>query len=112
MSSSPSPRLAAISTSAPPRHTNPAHRVTLSEFKHELVEETTRWPTMMMHQSMPICWRRLGDDGTKELFRRLLEQALQELIDAELTTPDSGQLTTDGWRWTRGYGPSSTHPPR
>ena len=29
---------------------------------------------------------RLGDDGTKELFRRLLEQALQELIDAELTT--------------------------
>ena len=28
---------------------------------------------------------RLGDDGTKELFRRLLEQALQELIDVELT---------------------------
>ena len=26
-----------------------------------------------------------GDDGTKELFRRLLEQALQDLIDAELT---------------------------
>lgn len=29
---------------------------------------------------------RLGDDGTKKLFRRLLEQALQDLIDAELTT--------------------------
>jgi len=29
---------------------------------------------------------RLGDDGTKELFRRLLEQALQDLIDAELTS--------------------------
>ncbi len=29
---------------------------------------------------------RLGDDGTKELFRRLLEHALQDLIDAELTT--------------------------
>ena len=28
---------------------------------------------------------RLGDDGSKELFRRLLEQALQELIDAGLT---------------------------
>jgi len=28
---------------------------------------------------------RLGDDGTKELFRRLLEESLQELIDAELT---------------------------
>ena len=28
---------------------------------------------------------RLGDDGSKELFRRLLEDALQELIDAELT---------------------------
>jgi putative transposase len=28
---------------------------------------------------------RLGDDGTKELFRRLLEEAIQELIDAELT---------------------------
>jgi putative transposase len=28
---------------------------------------------------------RLGDDGTKELFRRLLEEALQELIDSELT---------------------------
>ena len=26
-----------------------------------------------------------GDDGTKELFRRLLEQALQDLIDAEVT---------------------------
>ncbi len=29
---------------------------------------------------------RLGDDGTKELFRHLLEQALQDLIDAELTS--------------------------
>lgn len=28
---------------------------------------------------------RLGDDGSKELFRRLLEGALQGLIDAELT---------------------------
>ena len=29
---------------------------------------------------------RLGDDGTKELFRRLLEHALQDLIDTELTS--------------------------
>jgi putative transposase len=29
---------------------------------------------------------RLGDDGTKELFRGLLEQALQDLIDAELVS--------------------------
>lgn len=29
---------------------------------------------------------RLGEDGTRDLFRRLLERALQELIDAELTT--------------------------
>ena len=29
---------------------------------------------------------RLGDDGTRELFRRLLEHALQDLIDAELTS--------------------------
>ncbi len=29
---------------------------------------------------------RLGDDGTRDLFRRLLEGALQELIDAELTS--------------------------
>ncbi len=28
---------------------------------------------------------KLGDDGAKELFRGLLEQALQDLIDAELT---------------------------
>ena len=28
---------------------------------------------------------RFGDDGTKDLFRRLLEQALQDLIDAEVT---------------------------
>ncbi len=28
---------------------------------------------------------RLGDDGTRDLFRRLLERALQELIDAELS---------------------------
>jgi putative transposase len=29
---------------------------------------------------------RLGDDGSKELFRRLLEDALQELIDVELSS--------------------------
>ena len=29
---------------------------------------------------------RLGDDGTKELFRRLLEHALQDLVDNELTS--------------------------
>ena len=29
---------------------------------------------------------RLGDDGTKDLFRWLLEQALQDLSDFELTT--------------------------
>ena len=29
---------------------------------------------------------RLGDDGTKELFCRLLEHALQDLIDTELTS--------------------------
>ncbi len=28
---------------------------------------------------------RLGDDGTKDLFRRLLQEALQQLIDTELT---------------------------
>ena len=28
---------------------------------------------------------RLGDEGSKELFRRLLEEALQELIDSELS---------------------------
>jgi len=28
---------------------------------------------------------RFGDDGTKDLFRRLLEKALQDLIDAEVT---------------------------
>lgn len=28
---------------------------------------------------------RFGEDGTKDLFRRLLEQALQDLIDAEVT---------------------------
>ena len=28
---------------------------------------------------------RLGDGDTKELFRRLLEHGMQELIDAELT---------------------------
>lgn len=41
---------------------------------------------MMMPQLMPICWHVLVDDGTKELFRRLLEEALQELMDAELTS--------------------------
>ena len=30
---------------------------------------------------------RLGDDGTRELFRRLLERAFQDLIDTELATP-------------------------
>ena len=29
---------------------------------------------------------RLGDEGTEELFRRLLEYALRDLFDAELTT--------------------------
>jgi hypothetical protein len=34
--------------------------------------------------------RRLGDDGNKKLFRRLLEEALQELIDADLTAQIGG----------------------
>ena len=33
---------------------------------------------------------RLGDDGTKELFRRLLEEALQELIDSVARHGPSG----------------------
>jgi hypothetical protein len=45
----------------------------------------------------------LGDDGTKELFRRLLEEALQELIDAEFgkcirsggSCPGTGALSSD-----------------
>jgi hypothetical protein len=37
---------------------------------------------------------RLGDDGTKELFRRLLEQALQDLVDAELT---GGHPSAKAW---------------
>jgi hypothetical protein len=49
------------------------HRVTPSEFNHELVEETTR---MARHDDAST---------TKELVRRLLEDALQDLIDAELT---------------------------
>ena len=53
--------------------------MTLSEFIHELVEETTRWPFAMMHQRSPMCWN-VTDDATKDLFRRLLERALQELI--------------------------------
>jgi hypothetical protein len=34
---------------------------------------------------LPTCSLRVGDGDTKAVFRRLLEQALQELIDAELT---------------------------
>jgi len=37
---------------------------------------------------------RLGNDGTKELFRRLLEDAIQELIDAEL----SAQIGADRYQ--------------
>ena len=29
---------------------------------------------------------RLGDGDTKDLFRRLLERGMQDLVDAELTT--------------------------
>ena len=39
----------------------------------------------MMPQPMPIRLPGWGDDGTKELFCRLLEQTPQELMDAALT---------------------------
>ncbi len=43
---------------------------------------------------------RLGDNGARELFRRLLEQALQELIDAELTTQvGAGRRERLSQRW-------------
>lgn len=41
---------------------------------------------------------RLGDDGIKELFRRLLQEALQELIDAEL----NAQIGADRHQRTEG----------
>ncbi len=61
------------------------HRVTLGEFIHELVR---RDHTMTYHDDASTfadVSAHFGDDGTKELFPRLLEQVLQDLIDAELT---------------------------
>jgi transposase-like protein len=34
----------------------------------------------------------LGDGGTKDLFRRLLERGMQDLIDAELTATIGAEL--------------------
>ncbi len=50
--------------------------MTLTEFNHELEGDASTFADVLAH---------LGDDGTKELFRWLLEQALQDLIDAEVT---------------------------
>lgn len=41
------------------------HRVTLSEFIHELVDETTRWPRHDDASTFADVLARLGDDGTK-----------------------------------------------
>jgi hypothetical protein len=37
---------------------------------------------------------RLGDGDTKDLFRRLLERGMQDLIDAELTTAIGAEPTS------------------
>ena len=55
--------------------------MTLSEFIHELVrrdhhEDASTFADVLAH---------FGDGGTKDLFRCLLEQALQDLLDAEVT---------------------------
>jgi hypothetical protein len=59
--------------------------VTLNEFNHELVWRDHK----MTHRDDAATFAdvlvRFGDEGTKELFRGLLEQALQDLIDAEVT---------------------------
>jgi hypothetical protein len=51
---------------------------------------------------------RLGDDGTKELFRRLLEKAIQELIDAELTA-QIGAIDRDGGSSLGSRPPAPSH---
>ena len=50
----------------------------------------------------------LGDDGTKELFRRLLEHALQDLIGTELTSRIGAprhERSESRSNWRNGHGP-------
>jgi hypothetical protein len=60
------------------------HRVILGE-----TFESTHWRNhAMTHDDdarVADLLARLGDGDSKELFRRLLETGMQELIDAELT---------------------------
>jgi putative transposase len=68
------------------------HRVTLGE-----TCESTHWKeehAMTHHDDARLddLLAHLGEGGTKDLFRTLLERAMQELIDAELTATIGAEL--------------------
>ena len=58
---------------------------------------------------------RLGDGDTKDLFRRLLERGMQDLIDAELTTAigaEPHERTESRANQRNGSGPGCCRPRR
>jgi putative transposase len=61
------------------------HRVTLGENDEELTEEGVHAMTLDDDARVADLLARLGEGDSRELFRRLLQHGMQELIDAELT---------------------------
>jgi putative transposase len=61
------------------------HRVTLGENDEELTEEGVHAMTHDDDARVADLLARLGEGDSRELFRRLLQHGMQELIDAELT---------------------------
>jgi putative transposase len=61
------------------------HRVTLGENDEELTEEGVHAMTHEDDARVADLLARLGEGDSRELFRRLLQHGMQELVDAELT---------------------------
>jgi putative transposase len=61
------------------------HRVTVGENDEELTEEGVHAMTHDDDARVADLLARLDEGDSRELFRRLLQQGMQELIDAELT---------------------------
>ena len=68
------------------------HRVTLGESDQALTEKEEHAMTHQDDARVADLVAQLGDGDTKDLFRRLLERGMQELIDAELTATIGAEL--------------------
>jgi len=68
------------------------HRMTLGENEQVLTEKEKHAMTQHDDAGLDDLLAQLGDGDSRDLFRRLLERGMQELIGAELTMTIGAEL--------------------